>query len=90
MANINGDSGDNELYGSSDYDVIRGGDGDDTIYSSAGNDDLYGEGDSDEFVIGLRREIPSRSARSQDIRLPSTDRIAWDATSTSIYWQGRK
>ncbi|MEM5475050.1 Hint domain-containing protein [Pacificibacter sp. AS14] len=51
MAKIYGDSGDNEIDGTSGEDTIKGYSGDDTIDGGGGNDDIYG-GDGDDTIYG--------------------------------------
>ncbi len=47
MADITGTSGDDELFGTTEGDVIRGDDGKDTIRGLEGNDEIHGEDGND-------------------------------------------
>ncbi len=51
MADINGTSGDDELFGTSGDDAIQGNDGNDTLWGFAGNDDIQA-GDGNDTVFG--------------------------------------
>jgi len=54
---INGEGGDDTIFGGSAKDTIRGGDGEDEIHGAGGNDVLLGNGDND-TIFGDRLTDP--------------------------------
>lgn len=55
MPRIVGDSGNNELYGTTETDTLEGRDGNDYLFGDDGKDTLYGNNDND-FLVGWNGE----------------------------------
>ncbi len=54
---VNGDSGDNTLYGGAGNDTLNGGDGNDVLYGGSGNDTLNGDAGNDTLLGGDGNDI---------------------------------
>ncbi|MBE9112796.1 hypothetical protein IQ273_25745 [Nodosilinea sp. LEGE 07298] len=62
---INGQGGNDRLYGLSGDDILRGGDGNDTLFGGRGADILVGGAGDDTLYLG--RDMPSGTLRDRDI-----------------------
>ncbi len=63
---INGQGGNDRLYGLSGDDILRGGDGDDTLFAGTGADRLVGGAGDDTLNLGRDRAIDTVIYRSGD------------------------